>query len=84
MAEANLNYFLKPYLSIDLGGIYGVLNAKLTGSGETNASFALDTDDRFAAFVGVNYHITDDQKVALTIQQGYYNRLVVQFQRTFY
>jgi hypothetical protein len=82
--EANLNYWLSSYLSIKFGAVYGLLNAKLSGSGDTNASLALDTDERIAAFVAINYHVAYQQKLAITIQQGYYDRLVVQFQRTFY
>ncbi len=84
MVEANLNYWLASYLSIKVGAVYGLLNAKLSGSGDINTSLSLDTDEQIAAFVGINYHVADQQKLAITIQQGYYQRLVVQFQRTFY
>ncbi|WP_455210909.1 hypothetical protein [Kaarinaea lacus] len=83
-AEASLNYYLTPYLSIRLGAIAGLLDAKLTGSGENNTSADLNTDEQIAASVGINYHVTDQQKLAVMIQQGYYDRLVIQFQRTFY
>jgi hypothetical protein len=83
-AEANLNYWLTPYLSIKFGAVYGRLDAKLSGSGNSNVSLTLDTDEHVAAFAGINYHVADQQKVAITIQQGYFKRLIVQFQRTFY
>ena len=82
-AEASLNYFLTHYLSFRLSAVAGLLDAKLTGSGETNASVSLDTDDQFAVGFGVNYHVTEQQKLAVIVQQGYYDRLVIQFQRTF-
>ena len=82
--EANLNHLFTSYLSITAGAVYGVLNAKLSGSGDTNISLALDTDEQFAAYVGLNYHVSYQQKLSITFQQGYYQRFVIQFQRTFY
>ena len=83
-AEANLDYFLSYYFSVRLGAVYGSLKAKLSGSGDNNVNISLDTDEQFAAYVGVDYHLPEDQKVTLTLQQGYNNRIVIQFQRTFY
>ncbi|MGD8591324.1 MAG: hypothetical protein PVF82_00730 [Gammaproteobacteria bacterium] len=83
-AEANLNYWVTPYLSLKFGALYGRLDAKLSGSGDNNISLTLDTDEHVAAFAGINYHVADQQKVAITLQQGYFKRLIVQFQRTFY
>jgi hypothetical protein len=83
-AELDLRYFLTHYLSLKMGVIYGQLNAKLTGSGEFNVNEALNTDSHVAGIACLNYHIADDQKVAISFQQGYYNRVAIQFQRTFY
>ena len=87
-AEADLRYFFTHYLSIRLGALYGQLNAKLSGSvdnsiDEVNVNESLNTDSHVAGFVGLNYHLTDDQKLAIAVQRGYNNRIVIQFQRTF-
>jgi hypothetical protein len=82
-AEAYLNYFLTDYLSMDLGAKYGQLNAKLSGSGDNNVSESLDSDGYLAGLVGLNYHLPGNQKVAIIGQQGYINRIMIQFQRTF-
>jgi hypothetical protein len=82
--HAQISYFLTYYLSMDLGAKFGQLNAKLTGSSDDNeVSESLDSDGHLAGFVGLNYHLPGDQKVAIIGQQGYINRIMIQFQRTF-
>ncbi|KPJ92950.1 MAG: hypothetical protein AMJ53_08355 [Gammaproteobacteria bacterium SG8_11] len=83
-AEANVNYFFTSYLSLRLGGVYGLLDAKLTGSGDNNTSLNLDAGEHLAAFASMGYHVADQQKLTITVQQGYYDRFIIQFQRTFY
>ena len=83
-AAVDLSYFLTHYLSLKIGVMYGQLNAKLSGSGEINVNETLNTDSHVAGIACLNYHIADDQKLAISFQQGYYNRVAIQFQRTFY
>jgi len=82
-AEVNLNYSLTGYLSLALGGVYGILNAKLIGSGDNNISLSLKDEQRSAGVLELAYHIALDQKVALKIQRGYIDSIAIQFQRTF-
>lgn len=83
--QAQISYFLTYYLSMDLGAKLGQLNANLSGSdnNDNNISESLDSDGHLAGFVGLNYHLPGDQKVAIIGQQGYVNRVIIQFQRTF-
>jgi len=84
LVEASMSYFPAQYFSIKMGAAIGLVNAKLSGSGDTNLSTSLETKDHLAGYIGLNYHLDPDQKLAITLQQGYNNRLVIQFQRTFY
>ena len=38
---------------------------------------------RTSGILGANYHVANDQKVAIQVQRGYINRFSIHFQRTF-
>ena len=81
--EVNINYVLASYLSTTLGGVYGYVDAKLSGSGDKELTVNLKTRRRTAGIVGLSYLIGNDQKVAVQFQRGYVDKFLVQFQRTF-
>ena len=81
--EAKLNYSLDSYLSITLGGVYGLIDARLSATGDNNMDLELKGKKRTSGILGANYHVANDQKVAIQVQRGYINRFSIHFQRTF-
>lgn len=82
-AQAKLNYFLTGYLSLAMGVVYGVMDARLSGRGDREITLDLKTQQRTAGILQLDYHLATDQKVAFQVQRGYIDTVKIQFQRTF-
>lgn len=82
-ANLGLNYFFTHFLSTTFGATFGQIDAKLTGSGDNNLYLKLETSSQTAGYVSLNYHVAENQRVTLKLQQGYSDDIMIQFQRVF-